>query len=233
MSEKFLDPFSKDNSSIQKGRPPAGVYAFVKTYNESGFRVGYHRGTIMQVSGHVLLADQQPVLYAGEMEFDDEGRLTCWTNYSGTYLPSRALAFQCGLPIDKFWYYCSPSEVESFDNLDELMAQKLLLRIADKFGNINYCRKALTHEDSKYEAALEQLSACKKCIVREFPEFGTLLKSLQSMRAERIMGLANFGYGLSLRPIEDNIKILKTQKLSAVSSYNELARLGLNAELQC
>eukprot|EP00854_Cymbomonas_tetramitiformis_P015607 gene15607-18502_t len=227
-SEKFINPFSKDHNSIKDKRPPAGSYVFVKTYNESGFRVGYHRGTIMQISGHALLADQQPVLYAGEMEFDDEGRLILWTNFSGTYCPSRALAFQCGLPMDKFWYYCSPAEVGSWDNLDELMAQKLLIRTTDKCGNTEYCRRALTHEDSKYEKALEQLSACEQSIISEFPEFGALMKTVQGMREERVKGMAEFGYGVSLCPIEDGTQISKTQKLPAGRSHNNLTRLHAN-----
>jgi len=53
--------------------------------------------------GHPLLANEQDVLFAGEIEFDKDQAVTRWNNLSGTYRAPECLAIQAGLPMDKFW----------------------------------------------------------------------------------------------------------------------------------
>lgn len=50
---------------------------------------------------HPVLADGDPVRYAGEAEFE-HGRLQWWSNASGHYQPDARHADQAGLPLDRF-----------------------------------------------------------------------------------------------------------------------------------
>jgi hypothetical protein len=51
---------------------------------------------------HPALAQGEPVLYAGEMYFDN-GRLEWWSNGSGNYRPDAGNADQADLPMDLFF----------------------------------------------------------------------------------------------------------------------------------
>lgn len=53
---------------------------------------------------HPVLAAGKPVLYAGEMYFDN-GRLAWWSNGSGNYRPDAEHAEQANLPMDRFYTY--------------------------------------------------------------------------------------------------------------------------------
>lgn len=53
---------------------------------------------------HPALAQGQPVLYAGEMYFDN-GRLEWWSNGSGNYRPDAGNADQADLPMDQFYSF--------------------------------------------------------------------------------------------------------------------------------
>lgn len=53
---------------------------------------------------HPALAQGQPVLYAGEMYFDN-GRLEWWSNGSGNYRPDASNADQADLPLDQFYSF--------------------------------------------------------------------------------------------------------------------------------
>jgi hypothetical protein len=51
---------------------------------------------------HPALAEGRPVLYAGEVHFDN-GRLQWWSNGSGNYRPDSDHAAQAGLPVEQFY----------------------------------------------------------------------------------------------------------------------------------
>jgi hypothetical protein len=51
---------------------------------------------------HPALSEGRPVLYAGEMNFNN-GRLQWWSNGSGNYRPDPDHAAQAGLPMDSFF----------------------------------------------------------------------------------------------------------------------------------
>ena len=53
---------------------------------------------------HPVLANGKPVLYAGEMFFEN-GRLEWWSNGSGNYRPDAAHAAQAELPMRSFYTY--------------------------------------------------------------------------------------------------------------------------------
>jgi hypothetical protein len=53
---------------------------------------------------HPVLAAGKPVLYAGEMHFNN-GKLDWWSNGSGNYRPDAEHAEQAELPMDRFFTY--------------------------------------------------------------------------------------------------------------------------------
>ncbi|KAL3893139.1 MAG: hypothetical protein SGPRY_014434 [Prymnesium sp.] len=80
-----------------------GSHAFVKLVTEPFLRLTIHAKSFGECSGHTWLASEMPVLYAGEMEFDDDSQLIRWNNLSGTYQPDDAMSYQTGLPLELFW----------------------------------------------------------------------------------------------------------------------------------
>ena len=87
-----------------------GTHAFVALQQDTIDKKPFFRVTLMSFAfgsscGHPNLANEQDVLFAGEIEFDSEERIIRWSNLSGTYHPSEELANQAGLPMDMFWAF--------------------------------------------------------------------------------------------------------------------------------
>jgi len=80
-----------------------GSHAFVVMEGESFLRVSLMAAEFGKAAGHPQLALEQPCLYAGEIEFDEDQKITRWNNMSGTYKSSDSMAYQARLPLDKFW----------------------------------------------------------------------------------------------------------------------------------
>jgi hypothetical protein len=78
--------------------PPSGTFNFVRVHGDAP------RARPLLVSTklpHAQLAGGRPVVYAGTARFE-QGEMTWWSNYSGTYQPIAAFRAQAGLPEDKF-----------------------------------------------------------------------------------------------------------------------------------
>ncbi len=73
---------------------PTGEFQFVR----QGNRIAIGR------DGHTDLGDAEPVYFAGHVGFDEAGTgtLQWWDENSGSYLPSKDLKLQAGLPLEKF-----------------------------------------------------------------------------------------------------------------------------------
>jgi len=80
-----------------------GSHAFVLMPGESGLRVAIMAYPFGEAAGHPGLGQEEPVVFAGEFEVDEEGQLVRWNNMSGTYKSPESLAHQAGLPMDKFY----------------------------------------------------------------------------------------------------------------------------------
>jgi len=90
-----------DNYRIQRGKSHGQLvanskYIFVRAL---GGEILLH-----PTYRHPVLAAGKPVLYAGEMYFDN-GRLAWWSNGSGNYRPDSEHAEQANLPMDRFFTY--------------------------------------------------------------------------------------------------------------------------------
>ena len=80
-----------------------GSHAFVLMPGESGLRVAIMAYPFGEAAGHPGLGQEEPVVFAGEFEVNEEGQLVRWNNMSGTYKSPESLAHQAGLPMDKFY----------------------------------------------------------------------------------------------------------------------------------
>ena len=80
-----------------------GSHAFVRITGERYFRVALIGSIFGEACGHRQLANEQPVLYAGEIEFGGSGECIRWSNLSGTYQCPDRYASQAGMPSGLFW----------------------------------------------------------------------------------------------------------------------------------
>jgi len=81
----------------------AESYAFVKLREEPHLRVALMSAKFGEAAGHPHLAAEAAVAYAGEVQFEDEGKIKRWSNMSGTYKCAAAGAEQAGLPMENFY----------------------------------------------------------------------------------------------------------------------------------
>jgi len=80
-----------------------GSHSFVKVPHEAFIRASKMAFAPGKASGHCILADEQPSLFAGEIEIGDDCTLLSWNNMSGTYRFPTMHAGQAALPLDMFW----------------------------------------------------------------------------------------------------------------------------------
>ena len=90
-----------DNYRMSRGKEhgqyvPNSRYVFVKLMSGDMLVHPSYR--------HPALAEGKPVLYAGEVSFNN-GRLDWWSNGSGNYRPDAGHAAQASLPMDQFYPY--------------------------------------------------------------------------------------------------------------------------------
>lgn len=90
-----------DNYRIQRGKSHGQLVA-----NSKYIFVRMVGGEILlhPTYRHPVLAAGKPVLYAGELYFDN-GRLAWWSNGSGNYRPDSEHAEQANLPMERFFTY--------------------------------------------------------------------------------------------------------------------------------
>jgi hypothetical protein len=89
----------------------AGSHSFVQVPGEDFIRASKHAFPFGKASGHGVLSDEQPMLFAGEIEINENGQLTRWNNISGTYRFPAQYARQAELPLDAFWGLVNSAEV--------------------------------------------------------------------------------------------------------------------------
>jgi len=90
--------FQVRSAQRQTLSPPSGTFNFVRVHGDAP----HARPVLVSTKlPHAQLADGRPVVYAGTARFE-QGEMTWWSNYSGTYQPNAAFRAQAGLPEDKF-----------------------------------------------------------------------------------------------------------------------------------
>ena len=90
----------------------AGAYAVVLCDGECSFRgLCAAPARFGGASGHAGLAAENPVLFAGEIQIEESGRLIAWNSISGTYeMPNRYIS-QSGLPLSLYWKFVAAEDV--------------------------------------------------------------------------------------------------------------------------
>ena len=80
-----------------------GSHSFVSVPGEDFIRASKTGFVLGKASGHGILSDEKPVLFAGEVEIGENSQLVRWNNVSGTYRFHEQHAVQAELPLDRFW----------------------------------------------------------------------------------------------------------------------------------
>ena len=88
-----------------------GSHVFVRVPGEDFIRASITASVFGQASGHGMLSDEKPVLFAGEIEINENGQMIRWNNVSGTYKFPQQHAAQAELPLDRFWGLVEDLEV--------------------------------------------------------------------------------------------------------------------------
>jgi hypothetical protein len=92
----FYEQYRLESPGQHGQRVPNWKYIFIRTL--SGEILAHPRFR------HPVLAEGKPVLYAGELFFNN-GRLEWWSNGSGNYRPDKEHAEQANLSLDSFRSY--------------------------------------------------------------------------------------------------------------------------------
>jgi len=171
-----------------------GSHPFVKIAGEDFLRVGLMSAEFGSASGHPQLAAEQPVLFAGEVEFDDNHRLQRWNNLSGTYKCADNKAYQAGLPMDKLFVV----ELEHDTTGPQTSTSgSLQLNSNGQFicvSNDIVLRKVLTSSDLECEELKLQWAEILKEIYTEYPQYQECYQALMLMTQERQAAIDKYGY---------------------------------------
>jgi len=164
-----------------------GSHAFVKLPGEEYIRVGLATVGFGEAFGHRQLANQQPVLFAGEIEFSEKQTLLRWNNCSGTYKCPDGIVFQAGLPLEKYYTVISLPETE------EARSKALF------FPKLNtWMQKALSHEDADFIAKQKEWEDLHQEFLLKRPGAEECYTSLSSMISERRHAIENYGFGFEI-----------------------------------
>ena len=89
-----------------------GAYAVVRCANEALPRpIKTQPALLGRAGGHVTLACERPVLFAGEVQLDRNAKIIAWTLVSGTYQLPDSAAAQSTLPPSLLWRFIEATEV--------------------------------------------------------------------------------------------------------------------------
>jgi len=180
------------NTLGKEGVLAYGAHAFVKVLSEPFLRVGPHACSFGQASGHPLLASEEPVLYAGELEVDRTGNITRWSNQSGTYKAEDSKSYQTGLPLDKFWAVHTPTPSEA----DERLGDERLITVR----NGVLLRRVLSLSDTELEQLRLQWDL-RVTMLCENPEARACFESMQCSLNERVLAVSQYGYLIHVKEL--------------------------------
>jgi hypothetical protein len=166
-----------------------GSHAFVKVHNEPFLRVSPHGTKFGAASGHPQLADEKPVLYAGEVEVDQEGVVLRWSNLSGTYRPDNTMCFQTELPLDRFWAVQTGQADESEDPERYLTTSRTVV-----------LRRVLAVADEDLLLMRQQLKAHLQGLYQSSPTAYTCYQRIQESSNERCNAVEKYGYLIQVKP---------------------------------
>jgi len=131
-----------DGLATKTSKIKPGTHVFVKVHGEPHIRIGLLAQSFGCACGHPQLASESEVLYAGEVEFDSDQAVIKWNNLSGTYKCSDSMAYQAGLPLEKFYRVSEPPPEDESDR-----RHYICIHTKDTSSEI-WLKKVLSFEES-------------------------------------------------------------------------------------
>jgi len=165
-----------------------GSHAFVKVHTEPFLRLSPLGTEFGRASGHPQLADEKPVLYAGEIEVDQQGTILRWSNMSGTYKAEDTMCFQTELPLDKFWAVHS-EPIDPDDDADR--------HLITSTGTV--LRRVLSLSDADFVDLRNEWDDHVACMCRNDPRAKACFERIQESSNERCDAVGKYGYLTQIR----------------------------------
>jgi hypothetical protein len=137
-------------------------------------------------AGHPHLAKEKPVLYAGEVEFDEDGILQRWSNMSGTYRCHDAMSYQANLPLDKFYAVLS--------NEPQPEVQASGEGICIKTASGVWLQRVLSFSEEEFTAMHNQWAAHVQGLLEQAPAALACHTGLQGMTTQLCDAIDRYGF---------------------------------------
>jgi hypothetical protein len=141
-----------------------GTHAVVRVQRETFLRVSYETFVFGATTGHIhLFQRHETVIFAGEVEVDQNGYLLRWSNFAEAYKIDGAIG-QAGLPYEKLWIWCGEDDelyVTCLDLQRSLAEQGSLLCIPSAGQLLSIYAAA------KFDVCPELYQACKDMALQE------------------------------------------------------------------
>jgi len=188
--DRFKGFLLKEGKLGREMRIKEGSHAFIKaSFEENFLRISLKAAEFGDACGHPSLANEMPVLYAGEVEFDDTGRLLRWNNMSGTYRCSDKMAYQTGLPLQTLWAICS--EIDGPNSVAP--AEQTGSTFLHTSSGIPL-RRALHTSEKDFEDAQAKWKHALRGLISEHAEIQACHQKLNTMIEQRVQAVENYGY---------------------------------------
>jgi len=166
-----------------------GSHAFVKVHNEAFLRLSPLGTQFGTASGHPQLADEKPVLYAGEVEVDQHGLVLRWSNLSGTYRADDTMCFQTELPLDKFWAVLNDKADEAEDPERYITTSRTVL-----------LRRVLAVSDKDLLDMRHEWEAHMQGLYQSNPKAYACYQRIEESKNERCNAVGKYGYLTHVKP---------------------------------
>jgi hypothetical protein len=163
-----------------------GSHAFVAMEGEPFIRVSVMAAEFGAAAGHPQLGKEEPVLYAGEVEFDEAGSLTRWSNMSGTYRCHDAMSYQANLPLDKFYAVLS--------NEPQPEVQDFGVSIRTETASGVWLHKILSFSEEEFTATHNQWAAQVQGLLEQDPAAMACHAQLQGMTTQLCEAIDRYGF---------------------------------------
>jgi hypothetical protein len=153
---------------------------------EPFIRVSVMAAEFGAAAGHPILGKEKPVLYAGEVEFGEDGSLQRWSNMSGTYRCHDAMSYQANLPLDKFYAVLS--------NEPQLEVQALGEGVCIQTASGVWLRKILSFSEVEFTATHSQWAAHVQGLLEQAPAALVCHDRLQEMTTQLCDAIDRYGF---------------------------------------
>jgi hypothetical protein len=157
---------------------------------EPFIRVSTMAAEFGSAAGHPQLGNEQPVLYAGEVEFDEAGGLTRWSNMSGTYRCHDAMSYQANLPLDKFYAVLAGANQSEVKASGERLTE---CKFTETDAGVRL-QKVLSFSEEEFTATQNQWATHFQGLLEEDPAAMACHVQLQGMTTQLSDAIDRYGF---------------------------------------